>query len=462
MSITSWIRNLLPRRKAAETSDGPSETRREFVYLDEVSVYSILASQKDGIATQFTETQTYSLDNQISSSASLGFSTTRAKFDSKMQAGEVQGSQVLRKAIIQTSFKELYEIERPYLAVAATVGRDQPKVREADDLLKVMEATSRDGWLVDPSTIHRGELMEVHVELVAEPIFQLATLISTFGELTENKEALFGRSVTAQVPEMQAMAHLLDGMLVGLVPIRGRLLDYDCVDIGGKELLVRRSLLNEVEDGVQLQRHPAFVVGVAQRDLFWKDIRRVLFSRAPYTLFCRLATSGLTDTWNPVKFTDLLTDIAPSFGEMVQKFSDEARLAMKTVPDVLHENQRQDAGHESKVITFYTELLTEHHGATLKPDVLDDLVLSTPQSEGWLDSVDGRRPVFAHVTRRIDAHLGVETSSDVAYKLRNAAVNSMVTDGRPPTQISKSGDGKTSLVGRQERFLDAEIVAIYW
>ena len=462
MNITSWIRNLLPRRKAADTSSSPSETRREFVYLDEVSVYSILASQKDGIATQFTETQTYSLNNQISSSAGLGFSTTRAKFDSRMQAAEVQGSQVLRKAIIQTSFKELYEIERPHLAVTARIGRDQPKVREADDLLRVMEGTSGDGWLVDPSTIHRGELMEVRVELVAEPIFQLATLIASFGELTENQEALFGRSITAQVSEMQAMAHLLDGMLVGLVPIRGRLLDYDCVNIGGKELLVRRSLLNELDDGAQLQRCPAFVVGVAQRSLFWKDIRRILFSRAPHTLFCRLGTSGLTDTWNPVKFTDLLTDIAPSFGEMVQEFSDEARLAMKTVPDVLHENQRQDAGRESRVITRYAELLAEHHGATLKPDVLDDLSLSTPQNEGWLDSVDGRRPVFLHVTSRIDAELGVETSREVAYELRNAAVNSVVTDGRPVTQVSKSGDGKALLVGRQERFLDAEIVAIYW
>ena len=154
-----------------------------------MSVYSILASQKDGIATQFTETQTYSLNNQISSSAGFGFSATRAELDSKLQAGEVQGSQVLRKAIIQTSFKELYDIERPHLALTSRVGSDVPKVREANDILKKVEGTAGGGWIVDPSTIHRGELLEVHVELVAEPIFQLATLISTFGELTENKEA---------------------------------------------------------------------------------------------------------------------------------------------------------------------------------------------------------------------------------------------------------------------------------
>ena len=457
MSILSWIQNRLPRRKTGDTSNSPSDTRREFVYLDEVSVYSILASRKDGIATQFTETQTYSLNNEVSSSAGVGFSTTRAKLDSKIQAGEVQGSQVLRKAIIQTSFKELYDIERPDLALTARVEGEVPKVRDADDLLGILESNSGGGWLVDPSAIHRGELLEVHVELVAEPVFQMATLITTFGELIANKEMLFDRSITSQVSEMQAMAHLLDSMLVGLVPIQGRLQDYDCVTIEGKEVLVHRSLLNEMEDGTQLQTHPAFVVGVAQRDLFWKDIRRVLFSRAPYTVFCRLATSGLKDTWNPVKFADVLTDIAPSFGEMVQNFSEEARLAMEVTPNVLQEGHGQSSSGESEVIRCYTALLAGHHGAYLEPAIVDDLVLSSPRKEGWLDSVDGRRPVFAHVTGRVDTELGVETPNDVAYELRSTAVNSVISIGTPATR-----NGRTPLVARQEKFLDAEIIALYW
>ena len=462
MSILSWIRNRFPRRKAGDTSNSHSDTRREFVYLDEVSVYSILASRKDGIATQFTETQTYSLNSELSSSAGVGFSATRAKLDSKIQAGQVQGSQVLRKAIIQSSFKELYDIERPDLALRARVEGDVPKVRDADDLLRILGDNSGDGWLVDASTIHRGDLLEVHVELAAEPIFQMATLITAFSELTENKEVLFGRSITSQVSEMQAMAHLLDSMLVGLVPIRGRLLDYDCLTIEGREVLIHRSLLNEIEGGAQLQTQPAVVVGVAQGDLFWKDIRRVLFSRAPYTLFCRLATSGLTDTWNPIKFADVLTDIAPSFGEMVRKFNEEARLAMKAAPDVLQEGHGENSRGESEVIRCYTALLAGHHGAYLEPGVVDDLVLSMPRREGWLDSVDGRRPVFAHVTNRVDTELGVETPNDVAYELRNTAVNSVISIGTPATQMSRSGDGRTPLAAREEKFLDAEIVAIYW
>ena len=187
-----------------------------------------------------------------------------------------------------------------------------------------------------------------------------------------------------------------------------------------------------------------------------------MFSRAPYTLFCRLATNGLTDTWNLVKFADVLTDIAPSFREMVQKFSEEARLAMKRTPDVLQEVQGEDSRGESEVIRCYTALLAGHHGAYLEPGVVDDFVLSTPRKEGWLDSVDGRRPVFAHVTNRVNTELGVETPNDVAYELRNTALNSVVSIGTPATQVSRSGDGRTPLAAREEKLLDAEIVAIYW
>lgn len=39
-----------------------------------------------------------------------------------------------------------------------------------------------------------------------------------------------------------------------------------------------------------LERWPIFVVGVTERDQYWKDIRRVLFSKSRYTVFARLAS----------------------------------------------------------------------------------------------------------------------------------------------------------------------------
>ena len=92
--IKGWFRN---RNRARSMS---SEPLREFVYLDEVSVYSLLASRKHGIATQFTESQTASLNSELGSSLNIGFAGLGSKLDGKTQSSQSQASQVIRKATV--------------------------------------------------------------------------------------------------------------------------------------------------------------------------------------------------------------------------------------------------------------------------------------------------------------------------------------------------------------------------
>ena len=58
MTIKSRLSSWLRYGKSDELIDGSLPERREFVYLDEISVLSILSSRKGGIATEFTEKQT--------------------------------------------------------------------------------------------------------------------------------------------------------------------------------------------------------------------------------------------------------------------------------------------------------------------------------------------------------------------------------------------------------------------
>ena len=312
MSLSSRLGAWLRRLKPQKDPENPAGLLREFVYLDEVSVYSILASRKGAIATEFTESQTASLNSDVGGSVSVGFGGTKAKIDSKMQAGRVQGSQVLRKAIIQTSFKELYDIERASLALSPPAPDSVPTVKAVSDIEETLNPLATDSWLLDPSAIRRGELLEVEVELEADPIFRMASVITTLRELMEGNEELFGHAITTQLPQMRSMAQVLEGLLVGLVPIRGRLVDYASASIGGRDVLIHRSVLDQINPDARPETQTAYVVGVAERDLFWKDIRRILFSNARYTVFCRLATEGLADRWHPVKVADVLVGIVPA------------------------------------------------------------------------------------------------------------------------------------------------------
>ena len=461
MRITSRLRAWLRRLKRQKDPAHPAGLLREFVYLDEVSVYSILASRKGAIATEFTESQTASLNSDIGGSVSVGLGGTKAKVDSKIQAGHVQGSQVLRKAIIQTSFKELYDIERASLALTPPSEDSMPTVRTVADIEEQIDHLAQDSWLVDPRAISRGELLEVEVELEADPIFRMASVITTLRELMEDNEEIFGHAISSQLPQMRAMAQLLEGLLVGLVPIRGRLANYTSANIGGHNVLIHDSVLHQISPEARPETQTAYVVGVAERDLFWKDIRRVLFSNARYTVFCRLATEGLADSWHPVKVADVLAGIVPQFDELIRQFSEEARIAMTTAyssssPTV----QRGDNG--SQVLKQYITLLASHHCQTLTPAVIEGLIQGVSPPVDWLSSVDGRRPIFAETTRRVEAALEVETSNEVIYELRIAAAVETGVDEVPDPKVPRGISQAQPQVTGPERFLDTEIVAIYW
>ena len=469
MSIRSRLSSWLRGGESHESAEISYAERREFVYLDEVSVLSILASRTRGIATEFTEKQTTSLKSEVGGSAGIGIGGTKANVGTKFQSSEGEASQVLRQAIIQTSFKELYDIERSTLVMHPIIAEQLPTVEAPRDLEGSLDSLKKIGAVIDPGELCRGELLEVEVELEADAIFRMATIITTFFEMMEDNEQLFEASDTSQVPQMRSVVRLLESLLVGLVPIRGRLVDYDWTRIADHEVLVNRTLLCQMPQDTRPKSYPAFLVGVAHRDLFWKDIRRVLFSQAKYTLFCRLATSGLVDRWTPVKLADVFASIAPDFYELIQVLGDElisgfrqgVRSATKNeAQKILLTELTQSVEHGGQVLKSYAETLAAHHSRPLAPDVIDSLTRGVPHAENWLDSVDGYRPVFDKLTSGIDEVLGVETPREVVHDLRLLAVKqTALKDTLELDGLTVSGQLPER---RCERFLDSELIAIYW
>jgi len=288
--LRSWFRRREEPRSDSQPTVGPL---REFVYLDEISVYSILASRKGSIATEVTESHTASQEEEISGSISAGVGSTKATTDSRMQTGRVQGTQVLRKAIVQTSFAELYDLEHTSHMWKPPTECKVPEVSSLDDIRRQWQGLTTEMWIIDPKYVCRGQLLEVEVELQADPIFRLASIINTLWELLANNESFVDRELVAQLSQMRSIAEVLEGLLSGLVPIRGRIVEYDVATIEEREVLVHKTILDRMAPHSGLVTCPAYVVGVAERDLFWKDIRRVLFSNAPFTVFCRISRTGL-------------------------------------------------------------------------------------------------------------------------------------------------------------------------
>ena len=452
----------LRRRKSIRDSKGSIGSLREFVYLDDVSVYSILAYLKGGIATEFTESQTASLNSTEGSTSSIGLGGIKLGVDTKKQTGHVQNSQILRKAIIQTSFKELYDITSPSLALKSPETSDIPKVNDLDELRSEFDSLLKDRWILDTSVFQRGDLLEVEVELEAEPVFRMASIISAFCELMEDNQLFLESTIVNQISQMRSIAQVLESLLDGLVPIRGRLVEYKLAKIDGRDVLIHRRFLNHMPTDIFANTHSVFVVGVVPRDLFWKDIRRVLFSKAQYTFYCRLAAVGLKEKWHPVKVSNVLAGIIPQFDDLIRDFSVQAEQAMAKAADASPEPVGLNRHEGVDLIRAYVMELLDHHNGTLSFDEIDDFIQSLVLEENWTSTVDRRRPVFSEVTKRVDETLGLNTPSEVACELRQT-VQREADFLRMGTANSDRNDteAKKDPLGN-DRFLDAEIIGIYW
>ena len=104
--------------------------------------------------------------------------------------------------------------------------------------------------------------------------------------------------------------------------------------------------------------------------------------------------------------------------------------------------------------------LTKYHERNISPSIIETLTHEISFPENWLDSVDAYRPVFAEATRKVDGSLDVETPSNVAHDLRIQVLRQLSPGATLGVDASTVVRNRPE--ARCERFLDSEIIAIYW
>jgi hypothetical protein len=398
---------------------------REFMYLDEVSVTSLLASQVVGIPETITSTQGSSLEAELKGTASANAGVAKSQIESRLTSARQQESQIVSKAVVQTLFKQLHEKQAENLLLSVTTDRDVP----AEDLI-------------------RGRLVELDVTLRTEPVFELTAAMSTILDMSKDSPEL--TSNLAGVGTAWEIRQLLDHLLAGLVPIRGRVHGYVvAVAADGSEHVVRAAQA----DGRNLTRFkPLELVGVTEQRLYWKDLRRVIFSDAKVRMLCRIGRDGLHDSWTAVKHLDM-------FRRLSTDIADQLEAAMRFDASALVTAEQRADRHRSDVteaLRMYAQALLETNGvgdeqeaAGLAAEFADEAVPD--------ESYDRRRQRFAALTAEIEARHGFETPVGLAADLRSAV---MVETGiiGPPRPASETPQAE----GTGGRLLDVEIVAIYW
>ena len=239
------------------------------------------------------------------------------------------------------------------------------------------------------------------------------------------------------------------------------LVDYEATKMRDREILVHRSVKDKLDTKKAEDFQPVYVTGVAHQGLFWKDIRQILFSESQYRVFCRLATPGLKKDWQPVKIVDLFEGIIPQFKEAIDGASEIARQLMIGPGNVETPGQHQDGHLGVGLVEEYVHLLEDFHQKYISPQLMEDEITAVMPLGNWPATVIERRAVFDQVTKLVDADLGTKTPGDTRLCLRKKVLEENdPADSSLVTTLTQSVVSRTK--AQSERFLDTEIVAIYW
>ena len=269
---------------------------REFVYLDEVSLRSLLVSVRSTVPESETlqTSRAETAEMNVTVGGNLGTPDKTAginsSLNSKFQTTNSQSKQTTRKAIVQTFFKELKSSKHTRLVISEETVK--PPQRPKWQFWKRPISHPR----VTLDALKRGQLIEIEVELSVDPIFKF----TAGGELMS--KAMSGSDESL----IKTAQDVFRAMLAGLIPIRAKATELVAVQKEGEYQVVAKGALSEGEESV-----PLFLVGVTEHSNYWKDIRRVLFSRATYTVLARIGKSGLQDEWKASKLADIFDFIPP-------------------------------------------------------------------------------------------------------------------------------------------------------
>jgi hypothetical protein len=433
------------RLKAAQQAQTPL---REFVYLDEVSVYSLMASRQGAIPSDYTESYSETSNRNVGGKIAAKGGVVGAELGSQLESANTYTSQVVRKSTVQAAFKEFFEGEEPKLALSpALPAESKPNVRSLDDLVRGLGRPEFDGWIVDPVELERGKLVELEVELHAESIFRVKSIVSAMHDIFKDNARLFEFVNQESLEQGLAVSRVLDALLVGLVPIRGSVEDYRCVDLNGREVLVRQELLR----GGGIESRSLALVGVTEEPLYWRDLRQVLFSSTRFRVLARLTHDGLREKWLPVKLGDVLREISPELGAQVKGFGELALSAgNRQMSDVQSLRFRQ-------ALLLYAARRLSSHGATVPRAMLDSVVETHEQGVG---SNSSRRAAFQAVEELVQGESEPAEATELA-ELRAGVLKEVGLDV-DGSVLGHLGSGTSVQPEEQERLMEVEVVAIYW
>lgn len=442
------------------------QRRREFVYLDEVSVTSLVAARHGSIAETFKNTHSETFGAEVGSTFAAPATqiTPGVNLTSRMTSARTTTQEVVRRAVVQGTFRSLRITDTDLkLSVEDKQPENKPPPATTEvELMKALSKLVKQRRAVRVADLKRGDVIELRVQLSADPTYQFAAAASSMLALIKGKSTIFGID-ERQFADIAPMLELLPQMLVDLVPVNAPVISHQRIDLGGETWLVDTSMLTPGST-LAAAAETIAVAGVTEVPLYWKDVRRVLFDNSEYTVYVRLAKPGLATTWTPIKLADVFDTLDPKIGKEFRELPDAFKSFNKTDAEVqavpfaeIFENQG--------LIPF------GHALARQTGRILDDVTLANTAREATqsitdvekLGDISATRAAFEHVVSEVEASpplVFAPINRDLVAELREPHQAVAQMHAALPALQAAIEEPKEAMPDQE--LLEVEFVAIYW
>ncbi|WP_454169814.1 DUF6414 family protein [Microbacterium paulum] len=452
MGLRQWWRTR--RNRPVRVEDEPQKKvptkadLREFIYLDEVSLRSLLSSLTGDLRDGASEQTSDELQTEIGAALKAGnaLAGAEASMSSRFQTTNNNSIQTSRKATVQSWFKQFHEIEGLRLIEVTQV---EKAAVDQDALL----STTDTSLLARSDELSRGELVEFRVRLSADPVYRLGTMVTEFSGMADDYPEMFeAGGALASLRGAQPIGKVLDRLLVGLIPIRAVAVDYSVVTIENTKCIAHNDLIHHLD----LDREPLQIVGVTEQLGYWKDLRRVLFSEAEVTLLGRISRAEIQTDWTPVKLADLFQETVPGLVAQINEAGRSGTSVPQSTPD-------SNGSRLGAALGQYADAILAHKSRELTDAERDELSLTMTALQDRSGSVSDQHGAFAAIRSRVAELTGVTVGARRELAIREQA---RVSSGLPlfpalATSTSSAPSGKRATVD-DENLIDVEIIAIYW
>lgn len=328
---------------------------KEFVYIDETALISLLSSTTGGITQQQTTSQKQRISSSIT--GSLG------PIGASVGGEETHSTETVQKYVIQSNFKELYEIRKKKLAIS-----DHAELQPNVDAIAVEDADIeflQQEYSPETQTISRGRLIEVDATLRSSEIYEYFQVFDSFEDIVESfsTEEEFQQQLREQgvsTDEIAMILELMDILMAGLVPIECKVSNYGvCGD--DNDIIVNK----EWASGRDVEPEDFYLAGFIDEDNLWQEPSRVLFSENEFTVYARLDSPSPGKDWSPLKLVDILNSVFPDAAQEIENlpssFSD---------PD----SSGNDSSDFEDTVREYLETLESQADGTFPDGAIDDTI----------------------------------------------------------------------------------------